>query len=112
MQVHPLDGSPNAGIGDQTGVQEPVFIPRSQDCPEGDGYLIVFLNHFDTMLSSLALLDTKDLSAGPIARIKLPFRLRSGVHGSWVTFFKELLISGAHLTNAKWEESALRYDWN
>jgi hypothetical protein len=59
---------------------------------EADGYLIVFLNHFDTMLSSLAILDTKDLSAGPIARIKLPFRLRSGVHGSWVMVFIKLLI--------------------
>jgi hypothetical protein len=44
------------------------------------------------MLSSLAILDTKDLSAGPIARIKLPFRLRSGVHGSWVMVFKKLLM--------------------
>lgn len=70
--------------GDNVGVQEPVFIPRSATCPEGDGYLIVFLNHFETMLSSLAILDTANISAGPIARILLPFRLRSGVHGSWV----------------------------
>ena len=73
--------------GDNIGVQEPVFIPRSNICPEGDGYLIVFLNHFDSMLSSLAILDTANLSAGPIARILLPFRLRSGVHGSWVLLF-------------------------
>ena len=70
--------------GDNIGVQEPVFIPRSETCPEGDGYLIVFLNHFESMLSSLAILDTANLSAGPVARILLPFRLRSGVHGSWV----------------------------
>jgi hypothetical protein len=68
---------------------------------------MVFLNHFDTMLSSLALLDTKDLSAGPIARIKLPFRLRSGVHGSWVIFYRELLIAGTRVANAKWKETTL-----
>ena len=78
--------------GANTGVQEPVFIPRNDACCEADGYLIVFLNHFDTMLSSLAILDTKDLSAGPVARIKLPFRLRSGVHGSWVFTLRDKLI--------------------
>src|SRR5271170_2662127 len=68
------------------------FHPPFQRRPEADGYLIVFLNHVDTMISSLAILDTRDLSAGPIARIKLPFRLRSGVHGSWVMVFTVLLI--------------------
>jgi hypothetical protein len=70
--------------GDNIVVQEPVFIPRSETCKEGDGYLIVFLSHFDTMLSSLAILDTDAISDGPIAQILLPFRLKSGIHGSWV----------------------------
>lgn len=70
--------------GDNIQVQEPVFIPRSNDCEEGDGYIIVFLSHFDTMLSSLAILDTDAIAAGPVARIMLPFRLKSGIHGSWV----------------------------
>jgi carotenoid cleavage dioxygenase-like enzyme len=68
-------------------VQEPAFIPRSETPAarvDGDGYLIVFLSHMDTMLSSLAILDTRDLPAGPVARILLPFRLKSGIHGSWV----------------------------
>jgi carotenoid cleavage dioxygenase-like enzyme len=73
--------------GDNIQVQEPAFIPRSANCEDGDGYLIVFLSHFDTMLSSLAILDTADLAAGPVARILLPFRLKSGIHGSWVMKF-------------------------
>ena len=70
--------------GDDITVQEPVFIPRSDSSEEGDGYLIVFLSHHDTMLSSLAILDTQAIPAGPVARILLPFRLKSGIHGSWV----------------------------
>jgi carotenoid cleavage dioxygenase len=71
--------------GDNIQVQEPAFIPRSETSEDGDGYLIVFLSHLDTMLSSLAILDTADLAAGPVARILLPFRLKSGIHGSWVS---------------------------
>jgi carotenoid cleavage dioxygenase len=70
--------------GNNIQVQEPAFIPRSETCEYGNGYLIVFLSHMDTMLSSLAILDTSDLPAGPVARILLPFRLKSGIHGSWV----------------------------
>lgn len=70
--------------GENIVVQEPVYIPRSATCEEGDGHVIVFLSHFDTMLSSLAILDTECISAGPVARILLPFRLKSGIHGSWV----------------------------
>lgn len=64
--------------------QETFFITRLETAPEAAGYLIVFMSDFDTMLTSVAILDTKDLLAGPVARIKLPFRLRSGVRGSCV----------------------------
>ena len=86
--------------GDNVQVQEPAFIPRSKTCEDGDGYLIVFLSHLDTMLSSLAILDTKDLPAGPVARILLPFRLKSGIHGSWVLSSVEVLTV----------DSCVRYD--
>jgi Retinal pigment epithelial membrane protein len=52
--------------------------------PEADGYLITFANRRDTMLSSILILDTATLEDGPIAIIELPFRLRAGIHGSWV----------------------------
>jgi carotenoid cleavage dioxygenase len=65
--------------------QEPVFVPRRPDSPEGDGYLLVLVNRFETMLNDLLLFDTEDLAAGPIATISLPLRLRNGVHGNWVS---------------------------
>ncbi len=36
------------------------------------------------MLSSIFVLDTAALEDGPVAIIELPFRLRAGIHGSWV----------------------------
>lgn len=36
------------------------------------------------MLTDIAILDTANLAKGPIAIIELPFRLRGGIHGSWV----------------------------
>ncbi len=36
------------------------------------------------MLSSIFILDAANLEAGPVAIIELPFRLRAGIHGSWV----------------------------
>lgn len=36
------------------------------------------------MLTEIIILDTAKIAQGPIAIIELPFRLRAGVHGSWV----------------------------
>lgn len=41
-------------------------------------------NNFDTMLSELHILDAENIAAGPVAKVKLPVRLRQGVHGHWV----------------------------
>lgn len=35
-------------------------------------------------LSSVLIIDAIDIQAGPVAVIDLPFRLRNGIHGSWV----------------------------
>ncbi|KAM0230358.1 hypothetical protein ACHAPO_009353 [Fusarium lateritium] len=34
-------------------VQEPIFVPRSDDAPEGDGFVIVLVNNYSTMSSEL-----------------------------------------------------------
>lgn len=52
--------------------------------PEADGYLISVANRRDKMLTEIVILDTAYIPLGPIAIIELPFRLRAGIHGSWV----------------------------
>jgi carotenoid cleavage dioxygenase len=69
--------------GPQSIVQEPQFVPRRAGSAEGDGYLIALVDNLITNYSDLVILDALDLEAGPLARAKLPFRMRSGLHGNW-----------------------------
>jgi carotenoid cleavage dioxygenase-like enzyme len=69
--------------GSRKFTQELVFLPRSQKAEEGDGWVLFLQNNFETMASELAIVDTNDLSRA-VALIKLPIRLRPGLHGNWV----------------------------
>ncbi|KGF80962.1 dioxygenase [Massilia sp. JS1662] len=69
--------------GDKESFQEPIFVPRSRTAPEGDGYVIALLNHLGSESTSLVVLDSRNMPAGPIARIRIPFRMRMSLHGSW-----------------------------
>lgn len=52
--------------------------------PEADGYLLAYVNRASTSISYIVIIDTAKIEDGPIAIVELPFRLRSGIHGSWV----------------------------
>jgi carotenoid cleavage dioxygenase-like enzyme len=69
--------------GDAECFQEPIFVPRSADAEEGDGFVISVMNRLRSESSELVVLDARNMSAGPVARIKLPFRLRMSLHGNW-----------------------------
>lgn len=63
--------------------QEPQFIPRHPDAPEGDGFLVALVNNFDEMISELVIIDCDNFEEHA-AIAKLPVRLRPGFHGNWV----------------------------
>lgn len=69
--------------GPQSSVQEPQFVPRRPDAPEGDGWLLTLVSRMAENRSDLAVLDAMNLAAGPVALIKLPTRVRSTFHGAW-----------------------------
>jgi carotenoid cleavage dioxygenase len=71
-------------IGSTSTFQEPAFIPRPGSTAEGDGYIVVLVNRFTEMRSDLLLFDAMRIGEGPIATVKLPLRLRGGLHGNWV----------------------------
>lgn len=64
-------------------VQEPAFSPRSPDAPEGDGFVITMIDNIKAGRNELIIQDTRNFEE-VVARIVLPFRLRSAVHGNWV----------------------------
>jgi carotenoid cleavage dioxygenase len=72
-----------AFAGPAATVEEMTFIPRRPDAPEGDGYLVGMTHLPLENRSELLLFDTQGLEDGPIARVKLPYRVFGQIHGWW-----------------------------
>jgi len=65
-------------------LSEMTFVPRKKDAPEGDGYLIgLGGSQKEAGRTDLFLFDTKEIAAGPVARVKMPFKCVGQVHGFW-----------------------------
>ena len=71
--------------GETSTLQEPCFIPRSKDAPEGDGWIVQVCNRMTGSRTDLLLFDALDIEKGPIATIQVPIRLRFGFHGNFAT---------------------------
>lgn len=70
--------------GPDSAPEEPVFVPKGPDAAEGEGYLISVISRRQLNRNDIVILDALDLAAGPIATLKVPFRLRYAFHGTWV----------------------------
>ena len=66
------------------GVGEPVFVPRSADAAEGDGYLLAVAYLGQENRGELQVFDALDIAAGPVARAQVPRRVPYGFHGNWM----------------------------
>ena len=69
-------------LGDAT--SEPVFVPRSRNSAEGDGWLLAVIWRAAENRSDLIVLDATAIDDGPIASIEIPVRVPFGFHGNWV----------------------------
>ena len=69
--------------GDISSLQEPAFIPRSKDAPEGDGWIVMVCNRLEEHKSDLLIFEALDIEKGPVATVHVPFQLRFGLHGNW-----------------------------
>ncbi|MBJ7408912.1 MAG: carotenoid oxygenase family protein [Phenylobacterium sp.] len=76
-QVYQLNG------GDLT--SEPVFVPRSADAAEGDGWLTAVIWRAGENRSDLAIFEAQDIEKGPVAIAEMPRRMPFGFHGNWAT---------------------------
>ncbi len=63
---------------------ESPFAPRINSQSEDDGYLVSFIIDENTGTSECILIDAKKFSEGPVCRIKLPHKISSGTHSTWV----------------------------
>jgi carotenoid cleavage dioxygenase len=71
----------NDGPNDRFG--EPIFVPRSDDATEGDGWLLSVVFRAGEGRSDLAVFEATDLAKGPIALAHLSSRVPAGFHGNW-----------------------------
>ncbi len=71
-------------LGPSTFTNEALFVPRTADAEEGDGYLLTTVHHADQGVSDLLLLDARNIEAEPIATARTRHRVPYGFHGTWV----------------------------
>lgn len=64
--------------------QEPIFIPKSGEAVEGEGYLMGLVNHLDVLRNDIFIFDALNVGQGPVCIIHLPVKLRLGLHGNFV----------------------------
>jgi carotenoid cleavage dioxygenase len=73
------------GFGRGKVVGEPAFAPDPQGSAEDDGWLVFYLHERDGSASEFVVLDARDVTAEPVARIPMPRRVPLGFHGNWMT---------------------------
>ncbi len=71
-------------FGPGNGAGEPLFVPRSPDADEDDGWVIALVYDKARNASDFYVLDAHDISADPVASVRLPHRVPYGFHGNWV----------------------------
>ena len=63
---------------------EPVFVPRTPDAAEDDGWIMSYVFDATTNRSDVVILHAQDFTGAPVATIHLPDRVPFGFHGNWV----------------------------
>ena len=63
---------------------EAVFVPRSAEAAEDDGWLISYVYDLREERSDLVILNAADLEGPPQAIVHLPVRVPLGFHGNWI----------------------------
>ncbi|MGI8710416.1 MAG: carotenoid oxygenase family protein [Acidimicrobiales bacterium] len=63
---------------------EVVFVPRSDDAAEDDGWYLTLVHDAGTDRSDLVVLDASAPAEDPVATVHLPARVPLGFHGNWI----------------------------
>jgi len=71
-------------VGRGRGAGEAVFIPRSDEAAEDDGWVMAFVSDAADATTDLVILDAADLTGDPVATVRLPQRVPLGFHGNWI----------------------------
>jgi carotenoid cleavage dioxygenase-like enzyme len=67
----------------QSNTSEALFVPKSDEAAEGEGFLLTVTTSFETHTSSLQIMDALNLAKGPLATVHLSHCVPAGFHGAW-----------------------------
>ena len=70
--------------GDGRHPQEAVFVPRTPDAAEDDGWLLSYVHNAADDTADVEIWSAQDFTGDPVARVHLPQRVPYGFHGNWV----------------------------
>jgi carotenoid cleavage dioxygenase len=70
--------------GDDSTVQEAIFVPPHPAAPHGDGYVMQLVDRHALARTDLLILDARQIDGQPVATVKIPIRMPGGLHGNWV----------------------------
>nr|WP_237536146.1 carotenoid oxygenase family protein [Streptomyces sp. SID3343] len=71
-------------FGPGRATQEPTFVARPGAESEDDGWILSVVHDGNTNRGELVVLDAADITAAPVARVRLPRRVPFGFHGNWI----------------------------
>jgi carotenoid cleavage dioxygenase len=63
-----------------------VYAPKvaaDRSSAEDDGYVITLVTDSNNWQSHCLVFDATDITAGPVARVKMPHRVPYGFHAAW-----------------------------
>ncbi|XP_059639104.1 carotenoid dioxygenase carX-like [Cornus florida] len=61
------------------------FVPKRGDSKEDDGWIICFIYNEDNCISQVYLIDAKNFTSEPVAKIMLPCRVPYGFHSAFIS---------------------------
>ncbi|GAA0443581.1 carotenoid oxygenase family protein [Streptomyces olivaceiscleroticus] len=71
-------------VGPDRAVGEAVFVPAQDARAEDEGWLLSIVTDRSGAGSELLVLDATDVTAAPVATVRLPRAVPAGFHGSWI----------------------------
>ena len=72
-------------LGENVTGGEALFVPRTANSSEDDGWVISLAYEAETERSKLLIINSQDFESAPVAEIYAPQRVPNGAHGSWVS---------------------------
>ena len=72
-------------LGENVTGGEVLFVPRTANSSEDDGWAISLAYEAETDRSKLLVINSQDFESAPVAEIYAPQRVPNGAHGSWIS---------------------------